>query len=403
MRLFGLLLLLPACSGDPNPDDDRGTDTGEPALFFTFKSQLRAADIVADISEPAVEAHQASNMVLATTRLLAGDVNVQNELRAFGQGEEEIEERGAFQCWEGPFRPRFSFTLSFGSACSQFDLEGAARIERHPTQQLLYTYQNFKINDREIGGTLGINTVGAFDEPFFFVMYDTDADNPGRDPKENQRVPLGVKLSSFSQPVGVTFDGGSAVNFVNQTWSVWGTSQLSGKEPITVVHGAASPEGVAPDAPTGANVLRSSLDWLECRCPTQGLASQDMPLIVTDVVIDIDELEESPDSIDDPELTVPAELRIDGRGILNYTGCGEYELSYEAEPLTVTLDKQLMFAELQFLCDTRTINDPARCTALQQALLRNSEDFVVEITGEDLLNTANDAAARQLDTTWCRY
>ena len=394
MRLVGLaVLLLPACSGS---DSDGGVDTGDDALNFTFKTQVGVDDLSAEFSEAAVEAHQSTNVMLGALRLLAADEKVQDQLNSYG---DDGSFRGAFQCWDRPQFPQWTFTLNFGYGCEMFDLEGAASIERHSTQQLLYTFQDFVIAGREIGGTIGINTIGAFDAPLFFVGYDTEANEPAPD----NPVPVGVRLNSAALPVGLSLDLGMAIDFANSQWSVWGTSTLSGDEPITVVHGAASVDEVAPDAPTGANVLGSSLDWLECRCPTSGISSQEMPIVITEVLVDIDDLEEEPDEVDDPVLTIPVDARVEGRGILNYTGCGEYELDYVADPIQITVDKQLVFAQIQFACDTRTINDPARCTAFQQALLRNSEDLTVDVTLEDITRTANASLGAQLDTNWCRY
>jgi len=410
MRIVGLVALLGACNGDGGSDKPSLTDTGAPPLSFTFDTVVPVVELDAEISEAAVRAHQASNLLLGAQRLLAADEKVQDELRSYGDSGEA--ERGAFQCWTRPQFPRWTFTVAYEEACGEFDLEGAAGIERHPTQQLLFNFQNFSINDREMSGTLALNTLGrAKNVPFSFIQYDTQLDNPGLDAREG----IGVTVAPGVRP-GITFDGGSAVSFANQTWSVWGTSRVAGlDEPITVVHGARTPEEVAPDLPTGVDVLRSSLDWLECRCPTSGLASQEMPLELTEVTIDIDDLEDEPDNIDDPTLTVPVDLtvdgetgeaqpfRIDGRGILSYEGCGEYGVEYEAEPLQITLDKQLVFAELQFVCDTRTIDDPERCAALQQALLRTADDIKVDVTAEDLLGAATRAVELQFDTTWCLY
>lgn len=391
MRLVGLVALLSACSGTDDPD---GTvDTGEPAPFFTFKSDVPVTRLTAEIREDAVQAHQATNTLLAATRLLAADEKVQDELRAYGNGGF----RGAFQCWERPQFPRWTFTLAFAEACAQFDLSGAAGIERHSTQRLLFNFQDFTINGRELGGTLGLDTDGAFDEPQFFVAYATDADNP------DDEVPVGVTLALGQPPVGISLDSGAAVSFANTAWSFWGNATLSGDAGIVVTHGAATAEETGAAMPTGANVLRSSLDWLECRCPTSGVMSQPLPITVDEVVIDIDDLEEEPDNVDDPNLAVPVEFEIDGRAILDITGCGEYDVTYESQAVDIVLDKQLAFAELQFLCETRTINDTARCTALQQALLRNSDDLVAQVSVEDLLATANEAVTLQFDTNWCQY
>ncbi len=400
MRLVGLAVLLTACSGDASDDGPGpgGVDTAPPPLSFDFVSQVPVTSLTSEISEAAVKAHQATNLLLSAQRLIVADEKVQDELRSFG-GAGEVP-RGAFQCWTRPQFPQWTFTLTFGDACGQFDIEGAAGIRRHPQQQLLFNFQNFAIQGREMSGTLGLDTLGrAEDVPFSFVVYDTEPNDPGLDARTEVGVTLGPGIRS-----GITFDGGAAVSFSNQTWSVWGTSKISGDdEQITVVHGARSAAEVAPDDPPGSDVIRSSLDWLECRCPTSGVTSQEMPLVITEATIDIDDLEVEPDNIDDPTLTVPVDARVDGRGILTHVGCGEYEVEYEGEPLQITLDKQLVFAELQFACDTRTIDDPARCTAFQQALLRNSEDLVVDVTARDLLRTARNNVVLQLDTNWCSY
>ncbi|HHO51189.1 MAG TPA: hypothetical protein ENK18_10035 [Deltaproteobacteria bacterium] len=394
MRLVIVLpVLFLACNGnDDGPPDGPDTGTEPPPPSFVFKSVAPAAEFEANISPDTIEAHKVANMMLASANVVVSDEKVQDLLNASGSGGY----RGGLQCWQRDEFPRWSFDIQYAT-CSGFQMDGAVNINNHPSGKLLFSFSNFRIAERELGGTLALDTNGAFPQPLYWQAYDTDADSPGTD----NRVQLGVTVGA--SPRGLTYDGGANVNFFEQEFAMWGVATISGEPPITVIHGGTDPADVAPDSPPGADVVKSSLNWLDCRCPTSGISAYDMPLEITKVFIDIDDLEETPDGVDDPLLEVAVSEIVEGRAVLEHLPeCGTYEVTYTSDAASLVVDPALLLGRITFLCDTLTIDDAERCNALTRAVVALEGDLTVEITAAALNATARAAVDSDFDTTWCR-
>lgn len=399
MRHHPLLLalgVLLACNGDGDGNDDR-TDTGtvEPPPYFDFVSTVSPKSYEAEISQDTLAAQQVSNMLLSSMAVAVADQKVQDRLNTDGGGVAPFR-AAVLDCWERPEFPMFSFAIDY-TGCSVYQMGGGIFVNDHPSGPLLFEFQNFQISDREIGGVLGLDTRDAYPSPLYWQAYDTNAENPGLD----NRVQIGVTLDRTAY--GVTYDGGASVDFLNQQWSMWGVATITGGETeMTVVHGAADPSGVAPADPPGADVLASSLNWLECRCPQSGISSYDMPLHFTMVTIDIDDLEVEPDEVDDPDLEIPFDFDVQGRAVLTHTGCGEYDVEYQTDDATIPLPVDRLVGAVSFQCDTLAIPDRQRCQALVQAASRLGDELLIEVGAAEVTSTAKTAVERDFDTTWCR-
>jgi hypothetical protein len=393
--LIGALAVLVACNGDGNKDNTDDTDTGGTSgpPSFEFRTDVPAKEYVAEIDPAAIQAHQAVSMLTAATGVVVADEKVQDRLNTNGGGSLL---RQYLECWSRPEFPMFSFAIDY-SNCGAYQMGGGVFVNDHPSGPLLFEFSNFAIQERQIGGVLALDTRDAFPSPLYWQAYDTDADSPGPD----NRVQMGVQLDG--QLKGLSLDGGASVDFLNQQWAMWGVATLSGDPPLTVVLGGTDPADVAPDDPPGADSLKASLNWLECRCPTEGVSAYDMPLLLTQVVLDIDDLESEPDDVDDPDLEIPVAVEVQGRSVLEHTGCGEYDVSYSSEAATIPIPKDQIIGRISFACDTLTIDDPERCQALIRAAVAiEGETLDVQITQEDLDATAREAVDRDFDTTWCR-
>ncbi|MCA9492882.1 MAG: hypothetical protein KC621_23280 [Myxococcales bacterium] len=394
---LSLACLAAACSGDKdkgNTDGDTG-DAGPPS--FEFNTSVKAKSFVATIAPDTVAAHQVVTALLAGTAVVVSDDKVQDRLRVDGGGEEPPALRAAYgRCWSRPEHPMFSFTIDY-TGCQPFNMGGGVFVIDHPSGPLLFGFYDFFIADRTVGGTLAFDTRGAYPSPYFWKVYNTDNSNPG----EDNRVPIGVTLDRTSY--GVTYDGGASVSFFQQTWSMWGVLETGPIEnPVQVVLGGVEPGDVAPDERPGENALKSSLNWLECRCPTSGVATYDMPLHFTEVTVDIDDLEVDPDGIDDPEMVIPLDYDLEGRAILTHVGCGEYDVEYQAEDASIPLSSDRLVGAVSFLCDTRAISDLNRCNALVDAARDVGDGFVIEVKKADATKTANKAVEDEFDTNFCK-
>lgn len=397
-RALPASVLLAACNGNGDgqgTDDD--TDGPEPPPYFEFVSTVEPKFFDAEVAEEAIDAHRVSSMLLAATSVVVADEKVQDRLNVDGGGSTL---RAAYlACWSRPQYPMFSFAIDY-TPCSSFQMGGGVFVDDHASGPLLFEFENFSIFPdaitRSITGTLALDTRDAFPAPLYWQAYNTDSDNPGLD----NPVPIGVNLDRKSY--GTAYAGGASVDFLAQQWSMWGTLTIGESDPLVVVHGGRVPEDVAPDEPSGADVLKSSLNWLSCRCPTSGISSYDMPLHFSEVTLDIDDLEVDPDEVDDPDLVIPLDYDVDGRGVLTHTGCGTYDVDYDSDTVTIPLSVDRLVGAVSFLCDTRTIADLQRCNALVAAAGRLEGDLQIEVSADDADQTALTAVEQDFDTTWCR-
>jgi hypothetical protein len=394
------MAMITACNGEKDGTVDP-TDSGLPPgpVSFDLRTSTTATSFEAGVVDAALRAHKASSMLLASAALVVADEKVQDRLNTDGGGSYL---RGApLQCWERPAYPMFSFVLNYTTAlCESNGISGGVFVNDHPSGPLLFEFNNLAIEDgsdpREIGGVLALDTRDAFPEPLYWQAYDTDSTNPGVD----NRIPLGVEIERTLH--GISYTGGASIDFLGQTWSMWGVATVTvDNEQLTVVHGARTPEEVAPDEPTGADVLKTPLNWLECRCPTSGVQALDMPLQFTSVTIDIDDLEVEPDAIDDPEVTVPVDHQLFGQGVLEHTGCGTYDVDYQTEAVELPVPTEQLVGAISFLCATATIPEQ-RCSALVAAAANLEGDLRVEITREQATSVALQAVENDFDTTWCQ-
>ncbi|MEQ1566730.1 MAG: hypothetical protein ABMA64_13900 [Myxococcota bacterium] len=383
------------CNGekDDSPDGKVDTGTTDAPLSFTFLEQIPAEEYKASAADKAVLAHQISTMVVASAGVVAADEKVQDRMNTDGGG--GYLRATALQCWARDEFPMFSFDIDY-TGCSGYDMAGGVFVDDHPSGPLLFSYQDFAIKERTISGVFALDTQGAYGEPLYWHTYNTDEENPGTD----NPVQIGVELDGESY--GVSYSGGASVNFGLQEWSMWGVMTVGvGEDVITVTHGAAEPGDVSPDEPTGNDVLKSSLNWLSCRCPTSGVEGIDLPLQFREVTIDIDDLEDEPDAIDDPSFTLDIEYELPGYAVLTHTECGKYQVDYTTEGGFVTIGRDALIGAISFQCATLAIDDEDRCDALLSAA--NLVDNVqVEITTEQATATALSTIESDFDGVgWC--
>ena len=408
VRHLVLFVALAGCKGDNGDDPDADTDTGDggPASF-EFRSSVTAVEYAALVAPEAIAAHRASSMMLASTAIVVADEKVQDRLNTDGAGSSETERGGdawrpgALDCWVRPQFPMFSFTIDYTPCEDTYFMSGGVFVNDHPSGPLLFEYNNFQIQGpgtlREIGGVLALDTRGAFPEPLYWEIYNTDSDNPAPD----NLVPLGIEIDRVLY--GVSYTGGASVDFLNQQWSMWGVATIGPEEnPYTVVHGGRVPEDVSPDDPSGADVLKTPLNWLECRCPTSGVSALDMPLEIATVTVDIDDLEAEPDDIDDPTMAIPVNFELSGQAVLTAKGCGEYDVEYQTQDVAIPVTRDQLVGALSFQCATFAVEGELRCQAMVAAANQLEGDLTIEVRPEDATATALDAVEQDFDTSWCK-
>lgn len=395
-------LWIAGVSGCPHKDDtgDTPSDTSGPPgpTFFVFKPTVSATDYLATVAPEAIDVHRASSMLLASTAVVVADTKVQDRLTVDGAGGVDFR-ADALRCWERPEFPMFSFSIDY-TACSAYGMSGGVFVTDHASGPLLFVFEDFDIakgsTERTIGGTLALDTRGAYPQPLYWQGYNTDQANPGL---ENP-VQIGIDIDRSLH--GLSYSGGMSIDFPTQKWSTWGVATIGvGEDALTVVHGGRLPDDVAPDEPSGADVLKTPLNWLECRCPTSGIEALDMPLEFTQVTIDVDDLEDVPDDVDDPEMTIPVSFELFGQGVLTHTGCGTYDVEYQTQAVEIPLTVDQLVGSVSYLCATFAVPDEQRCAAMVAAAASLGQDLQVQISQEAATATALAAVEADFDTSWC--
>jgi len=383
-----------SCKGndDTGADDDPGDSDGP--LSFEFTDRVPAQEFDSRIADSALAAHQTGNMLLASTGIVVADEKVQDRLNIEGAGGLDFR-AGGLDCWAREPYPMFSFPIDY-SGCSAYQMAGGVFVADHPTGPLLFEFQNFQITDRSIGGVLALDREGAFADPLYWQAYNSDSLNPGLD----NRVPIGINVDSGNY--GISWTGGASVDFVAQEWAMWGVMDFTfGTEPVQVIYGGLDPADVPADDPPGADVLKSSLNWLECRCPQSGLSFMAMPLQVEAVTLDIDSFELEPDAVDDPTISMEVDALLDGDATLTWTGCGSWDVAYATAAAEIIVSRDQLTGVLSFACETLAIPDTERCDAMVDAAARLPSTFTVEITEQQVTSSAKEAADNEFDNAWC--
>lgn len=389
-------------SGCPHKDDtsDKPTDTAGPPgpAFFVFNPSVAATGYAATVAPEAIDVHRASSMLLASTGVVVADEKVQDRLTVDGAGGVDFR-ANALRCWERPEFPMFSFSIDY-TGCSAYNMAGGVFVTDHASGPLLFVFEDFNIakgsTDRTVGGTLALDTRGAYPQPLYWQAYNTDQSNPSLD----NPVQIGVDIDRSLH--GLSYSGGMSIDYDQQEWSTWGIATIGvGEDALTVVHGGRLPDDVAPDEPSGADVLKTPLNWLSCRCPTSGIEALDMPLEFTSVTVDVDDLEDVPDDIDDPEMSIPVSFELFGQGVLTHTGCGAYDVEYQTQAVEIPLSVDQLVGSVSYLCATFAVPDQQRCAAMVAAAANLGGDLKVQISQEDATATALAAVQADFDTSWC--
>jgi hypothetical protein len=394
------LVALFACNGDKKDKTDHtGTDTDDGPPSFDFVTSVRARSFEAAIDPEVVALHKASSALVSAVSVVAADPKVQDRLVTNGGGGGAFR-TGSLDCWTRPQFPMFSFTLDY-TDCGQYAMDGGVFVEDHPSGPLLFSFLNWQVDERTVGGTFAFNTTDAFPDPLYWRNYATDASDPSAE--NDVAIGITVPTDSGSQKFSIEYTGGSTVDTLLTELSLWGvlTTKRADGSDVNVILGGTRAEDVPSDDPRDADVLRTPLNWLACRCPTSGTSTYDMPLHFTEVVLDIDDLEVEPDDVDDPDLVIPVDFDLLGTGVLAHTACGEYDVTYDSDDATFVLPTDRLIGVLSFQCETLAINDPVRCQALIDAARGLEAGLEIQIPKADATATALGAVQDQFDTDYC--
>jgi hypothetical protein len=181
---------------------------------------------------------------------------------------------------------------------------------------------------------------------------------------------------------------------------MWGKLTLRpAKREFTILHGGTTEADVMPDS-TNVEPVTNSLNWQACRCPTSGISSYELDLRFEQLTLDLDDLELEPDDIDEPTIDIAVDHVVSGTAVIEYTGCGEQDISYDVAATTIEVPNEVVVAATSFLCDTAEIADTQRCLAIAGAL-REVGPFQITIPEADVLATAQAAVDNDFDGPWC--
>lgn len=390
MRVVALALL-----GCKDKDGDGGnTDTGPtsalppPAAFLT---SAVANDMDGVVDDATVTNQALANTWTGTLQVLLSDAEVQNRLGIHtGAG---LRSAPTF-CWDRPSPALSEFTINYDFCASSTGLSGGIRVEDHPAGPLLFHFLDFTLGERSMGGVLGMDFV-TFNQ---WYLYETDSFSPGPD----NRVPITFTIDGLQNATsldgGMVMEGPLAAAF--HTWAVAEVITIDSVTHELVLGGTSTALDPFVQPPEGTD-HDSTCDWESCRCTTSGTNTFFGALALTEVRVDLDDLQDGDDGFDDPELEFPASQTVDGTYVVTTTGCGKYDATFTAnETVIFTVNGVALESEIQQQCELLVIEDPRHCDALV-ATARASTGISLALDADKLSKAGQRAVRDSFDDVWC--
>lgn len=389
MRWTSLVVLalgIAGCKGEEPVDD---TDLDDTPFDYDLGTQARALSASASLPQSAVDAHAAVTTLMSVSLMAAAEPVAQ---AAMGHDAPKKQ-----FCWEIKNQIQTSFDILY-SACQNAVLKtnGSIRYRQVLEGYKVFEFLGLDVNGRKLGGALGLDGSGAPD--MSFVTYDTLADDPSPD----VHSPMGITIGNSQY--SISWSGGMQLDPDNNQLLTWGVGEVGSMAGIATVRVGGTDADLLTSAEPPPDALAGNLNFVDCRCPTSGLVAYELPIRITGLVVDLDDLQPVDDGVDDPEIELVADTTIQGEFVVDSTGCGEYDLEVRLDQstLSVPVAGMLVGAAIQKQCDALLIDDDEKCEALVGIASRVGT-FQFEVDGSIVTEAANNDALARFGGGWCRF
>ena len=344
MRCFLAVFLVMGCGGKD--------DEGELPPPITLESAAAATEVSAQLDAGTQALLEAENAISMFLDLLISDNTVKSTFWIDGElGIAPVE--ALDPCWSVPTPgvAGFEYDVDLGG-CSTEGFAGIINVENTAAGPVIMTFSNTTVLDWTLTGTIAFDYTSAGDGTWH--VYSSDASGAA--------APLSVAPKSGS--LSLTIDGGMQVGATGDAYDWWG-SWTDGTSTIGI--GAAA--GVAATDTKPATWLDYDFMPAECACQQSGDVVVTDGVTLTEISVDLDDLETTDDGVDDPPILFASSAAVAGGAALGRgETCGSFDANVVGEAdVELTFTEAELKAGFQAACDLNAINDEGKCTRLQEA------------------------------------
>ncbi len=386
------LLLVWAACGD-QAETTGPTDLSDPPPPpVPFVETAEGGALEGGFTGNVVETQQATNAMLAATAVLLSDTEVQGRLLI----DNGSDLRAAPEiCWSRPSPAMSEFTMDFTGCGNDYNMSGGVRIEDHPAGPVLFQFLDFTLDERVVGGVLGLELTETGRQ---WHIFDTDTFSPGPD----NRVPITVTVGGTAS--ATTIDGGLHWNTIpTENFHLWGTATgTTLSDTRTAVMGG-TVAGIDPYTDPGADAPTFTCGWQTCRCQLSGVTSYAAAVELETVRVDIDDLQDGDDGFDDPDVEFVIDVEITGRLDIEAAGCGVWTATFTTDALpAIAIERVALESAIQRQCEIKAIDDEHHCVELE-AMANASSGIELSISAAKLGNLVQNLVDNDFDNNWCTF
>jgi hypothetical protein len=271
------------------------------------------------------------------------------------------------------------------SDCDSYGLTGKAKVSKALLGPAVISFfDGFAIKHVGITGSMGLRRIA--NKGLTFNAFTADlSGKPG--------TPLVVENMNKGTASTFRFDGKIKISVFAPEILMWGLATSTvGDSTVTIHAGGTSEEDVKGNTPPEGAVTYPYIPF-NCYCPTSGVISSSVNLVVTDVSFDLDNFT-ADNGIDDyPEFPIPVDLVATGTGTVTFEGCGSWtvQLDVDAEnPIDVAVGIDKILEALESAKDAGAIQEPLYGT--MHKIISQFEGVApsFQVSIEDLLGTLTD-------------
>lgn len=387
MRWTSLVVLalgITGCKGEEPVDD---TDTDDVPFDYDLSTQARALSATASLAQSAVDAHAAVTTLMSVNLMLAAEPVAQTAM-----GHDAPPKQF---CWAIKNQYQTSFDILYTDCLNGvLKTTGSIRYRQVLEGYKVFEFLGLDVNGRKLGGALGLDGSGAPD--LTFATYDALADDP------SMTSPMGITIGN--NQYSIVWDGGLQLDPDNNRLLTWGVGEIGSMAgQATVRVGGTDADALTSTQPP-PDALSGNLNFVDCRCPTSGVMAYELPIRITKLVVDLDDLQPVDDGVDDPEIELVADSTIQGEFVVAAKGCGEYDVEVELPQATVAVPVSgvLVGAAIQKQCDALLIDDDEKCEALV-GIASRAGNFLFDVDAAIVSEAANNDAVARFGGGWCRF
>jgi hypothetical protein len=355
MRLVAIALLA-ACGGK--------NEEQELPPPISFKSEVSAGEVDAELPEDTAALVDTWRNLGAFLELLLSDNTIKSTFYVDGNlGTTPVVY--FLPCWFAPPAGTAGFEYDVDlSGCSSEGYGGLIHVENTPQGPIVLTFDQVQYLDWVITGGLGFEF--AADRTWRVYPSDPEAVDVGALSIDADGTPINLAVAAE-----VTYTGAPV------TGLDWTGTVGDGVRTLAL----ASSYAQQPD---------------DCKCEVSGAISIDAAPTLTEIEVELDDLQEDDDGVDDPALVFAAEGPTGTVTLGDSDSCGFYAVSYG--DLEVELDSAALEAGVEAACDGGVF-EAGTCTRLREAASQGQVTVTIGATKLD--NALTAWAEDRLDPGYC--